>query len=123
MGHDSIRLFTVQGDSHDELVQRYQAAGRYVRRPDTSGHLHAKAMRLGPYNLDTSANGTTSTACNHERGSLCHITELGMQRALAMESRLAQRSQPLLELGSYNPSRPQVPAAALIYKQPAHRTT
>ena len=85
--------------------------------------MHAKTMRLGPYNLDTSANGTTSTESNHERGGLCHLTELGMDRALALESHLAQRSQPLLELGSHNPSRPQVPAAGLIYEQPAYRTS
>ena len=123
MGHDNIRLFTVRGDTHEELVQRYRDAGRYVRRPSAVGHLHAKSMRLGPYNLDTSANGTISTESNHERGGLCHFTELGMDRALALESQLAQHSQPLLELGPYNPSRPQVPAAGRIYEQPASRTS
>ena len=80
-------------------------------------------MRLGTYNLDTSANGTTATECNHERGSLSHFTELGMANAMALESQLASHAQPLIELGDYQPSRPRVPAAGTHYEQPAPRTS
>ena len=123
MGHENIRLFTVQGDTHEQLVQRYHDAGRRIYKADASGCLHAKTMRLGTYNLDTSANGTTSTECNHERGSLSHFTEQGMANAVALESQLASHAQPLLELGDYQPSRPRVPAAGTLYEQPAHRTS
>ena len=121
MGVENIRLFTVQGDSHEELVQRYHDAGRAIRREDAVGHLHAKSMRLGPYNLDTSANGTTSTECNHERGDFCHLTDVGHGRALALEARVAQRSEPLLTLGSWHPMRPPVAAAGAFYEPPAVR--
>ena len=121
IGVDNIRLYTVQGDSHEELVQRYRNAGRDVARGDAVGHLHAKTMRLGPYNLDTSANGTTSTECNHERGGLCHLTEVGHERALALEARVMQSSEPLTSLGSWNPVRPPVAAAGAIYEPSAVR--
>ena len=80
-------------------------------------------MRLGSYNLDTSANGTTSTEGNHERGSLVHLTERGLQNALSLDSRLALHARPLVELSAYQPSRPIVPAAGTLFEQPAHRTT
>ena len=80
-------------------------------------------MRLGCYNLDTSANGTTSTEGNHERGSLVHLTERGLQNALSLDSRMAMHARPLLELSAFQPSRHKVPAAGTLYEQPAHRVT
>ena len=93
-----------------------------VFRGDAVGHLHAKTMRLGPYSLQTSANGTTATECNHERGGLNHLTEVGHERALALETRVKQRSEPLLSLGSWNPVRPPLAAAGAIY-EPLQRAT
>ena len=80
-------------------------------------------MRLGSFNLDTSANGTTSTEGNHERGSLVHLTERGLQNAVSLDSRLAFFARPLVKLSDYQPSRPKVPAAGTLYEQPAHRAT
>ena len=123
MGNDNIRLFTVQGDTNERLAQRYADAGRQFRSRDAIGHLHAKTMRLGSFNLDTSANGTTSTEGNHERGSLVHLTERGLENAVSLDSRLAFHARPLVRLGDYQPSRPNVPAAGTLYEQPAQRTS
>ena len=123
MENDNIRLFTVQGDSNERLAQRYADDGRSIKSSEARGHLHAKTMRLGSYNIDTSANGTTSTECNHERGSLVHYTERGLQNAVSLDSRLAFFARPLVKLGDYQPSRPQVPAAGTLYEQPAQRGT
>ena len=123
MEHSNIRLFTVQGDTNERLAQRYADAGRQFRNPDARGHLHAKTMRLGSFNLDTSANGTTATEGNHERGSLVHLTERGLPNAMSLDSRFAFFARPLVKLSDYQPSRPNVPAAGTLYEQPTHRTS
>ena len=113
----------MQGDTNERLAQRYADAGRQFRSRDAIGHLHAKTMRLGSFNLDTSANGTTSTEGNHERGSLVHLTERGLENAVSLDSRLSLHARPLVKLGDYQPSRPIVPAAGTLYEQPAQRTS
>ena len=123
MENDNIRLFTVQGDTNERLAQRYEDAGRPFKSRDAIGHLHAKTMRLGSFNLDTSANGTTSTEGNHERGSLVHLTDRGLENAVSLDSRLSLHARPLVKLGDYQPSRPNVPAAGTLYEQPAQRTS
>ena len=55
MGKENIRLFTVQGDSNEQLAQRYASAGRQFHSKSARSSLHAKTMRLGSYTLDTSA--------------------------------------------------------------------
>ena len=75
------------------------------------------------FNLENSANGTTATEGNHERGSLVHLTERGLQNAVSLDSRLAFFARPLVKLIDYQPSRPNVPAAGTLYEQPAHRTS
>ena len=119
MEHKNIRLYTVQGDSNERLAQRYADAGRSFKSPDARGRLHAKTMRLGSYTLDTSANGTTSTESNHERGSLVHLTDRGLENAVSLDSRLSLHARPLVQLGDYQPSPPIVPAAGTLYEQPA----